>query len=275
MASLVPDTAGIQAAVSALDASTASVITAAQNLVNTDLTSFVWQMIGGANPTILSAVQAEQVNAKAFLQLDIMTGVKASIADFAAIFAAQSAIMLTTLTAAGTNPLTPAQQKTLGAAMAVLMTGLAAQQKIIADKAAATKVLSDQINDPTGNLMVGEAAVQGVIDSTTKNMNDLEAAADWPGADPDIGMGIVADQTEINWLQGLLSVLQGLVTANSQMGQALAGTLVVWQTLTVKYQSIAADIGQAGADPAFVGVGDVKAAQLAWAQLATYAHGLT
>ena len=274
MATLVPDVTGTQQSLAALDSSVSSLDSYATDLVNTDLTSIVWQLIGAENPTILSAVQAEQKNAAAFLQLSIMASATATITGFAATFATQSAAMLTVLTAAGDAPLTSAQQKVLGAAMDTLVAGLQAQETVIAHKAAATKVLSDQINDPTGNLMTGETAVQGTIASFTTSMTDLENMAKVPGADPSIGMGIVAYQEAITWLQGLLSTLQGLVTANNQMGDALGGTQVIWRTLADKYQFVQSQINEAGTDPTFVAVGDVTSAQLGWAQLATYAEGL-
>jgi hypothetical protein len=242
-------------------------------LVNTDLTSPVWVLIGGADPALLGAVQAEQKNAAGFLDLSVMSAVQAAITDFAATFEDQSAVMLDVMTAAGDAPLTPTQQDKLGTAMATLLTALQAQQSAIDDKVVATKALSDQVLSPTGDLQTAIVQVQGTISSFKTKAQNLMDIANMPGGNPAAAEGAMAYLEGVKWLQGLLSTLQELVGANNQMSDALGGTQVIWRTLSSKYQGVQAELIQAGTDPTFVSVGDIKSAQLGWSQLAAYAAG--
>jgi len=203
-----------------------------------------------------------------------MPDVVAGIQSFAATFQSESDKMLAILTASGDAPPSPAQQQDLDAAMASLLTGLGTQIQLLQAKSAAAGTLSDAITAPNGSFVAGESAVQSAISSTNANLSGLEADSQFPGGDTQaIGMGIVADQGIINWLQGLQSTLQGIVQANTAMGTALSQTLIVWQTLVGKYQYVADQVKQGGSS-GVLGPGDIKSAQLGWTQIEDLAKGL-
>ena len=272
---LVPDAAAVQQSLATLNTSVASLTQEAQVLATADLQSVAWLIVEGAFPDIYSAMQAEQQNATAFVALDVMPDIIAGVKAFAVTFQTESDTMLAILTASGSAPPTPTQQQDLDAALATLLAGLSAQVQLIQTKSANAATLSDAITAPNGNFVAGESAVQAAIANTNQNLKGLEDASQFPGADPSIGMGIVADQGIINWLQGLQSTLQGMVQANKDMGAALSQTLIVWQTLLDKYQYVADQLKQAGNGAGILASGDVKSAQLGWTQIESYAQSLT
>jgi len=70
--------------------------------------------------------------------------------------------------------------------------------------------------------------------------------------------------------------LRGLETAGDphDMNDALAGGMVAWTTLTRKYGEVRDQLSNLDHDAAILLIGDIKAAQSAWRQLADYASGL-
>jgi hypothetical protein len=273
---LIPDTAAIQQTLTALNTGATKLTQEAGVLASADLQSLAWAIVYAKFPSVYSSMQAEQQNAAAFVALNVMPDITTAIKAFAGTFQAQSGQMLTILTQAGSSPLTPAQQQALNAAMAALLAGLSALVQFTQAKSAKAAALSDVISNPSGNFVTGENAVQASIDSTNQNMQQLQQMLNAPGADTQaIGMGIVADQEIIDWLQNLLSTLQGMVQANKDMGAQLSQTLIAWQSLVDKYQYVANQVKQAGSGAGILAPGDIHSAQLAWTQIETFAQGLS
>jgi hypothetical protein len=271
--SLVPDTAAVQQSLTALDTSWAALTKEAQVLASADLQTGAWIIVQAAFPDIYSAMQAEQKNAAAFVALNVMPDMIAGVHAFAGTFQTESDKMLAILTSSA--PLTTQEQQDLNAAMTALLAGLSAQVRLIQTKSTGAAALSDAITGPNGSFVAGERAVQSAIATTNQNLTGLEQTADVPGgASQAVVMGISFDRQVIDWLQGLLSTLQGLVQANTQMGTALSQTLVVWQTLVGKYQYVADQVAQAGG-AGILGAGDLKSAQMGWAQIESFVQSLT
>lgn len=273
---LVPDQTAMQQNLAALNTSYSGLVGNAKVLAGVDPNSISWGIVEAEFPDIFTAMQAEKANAAAFVSLDVMTDVVAAVSAFAATFDTQSQAMLTILTAVGDATPTPDQAKALASAMTALVSGLTDQVQRIEAKSGDAAKLSATIADPNGGFATGEASVQTAIAKTQANLNDLESMSQVPNSDPQaVAGGIMADQGIINWLQNLLSVLQGMQQTNQDMGAALGQTLVVWQTLLGKYQFVESQIGQAGKSASVLAVGDVRSAQLGWTQIEAYARGLT
>jgi hypothetical protein len=273
---LIPDTAAIQQTLTALNSGATKLTQEAGTIAGADLQSLAWAIVAVKFPTVYSSMQAEQQNAAAFVALNVMPDITAAIKAFAGTFQAQSGQMLTILTEAGSSPLTPAQQQALNAAMTALLAGLSTLLQLTQAKSAKAAALSDVISNPSGNFVTGENAVQASIDSTNQNMQQLQQMLNLPNSDPQaIGQGIIADQEIIDWLQNLLSTLQGMVQANTDMGAQLSQTLIAWQTLVDKYQYVANQVKQAGSGAGILAPGDIQSAQLAWTQIETFAQGLS
>lgn len=275
MASLDPGADTVNASLQALHADVGSTEAAAQQIADQDLTNFAWEIVESEFPDIFAAMQAEQANAKAFVALNIVSDVLAGVTGFAQTFQQQSNTILSVYTAAGDNALTPAQQQQIDGAMETLLTELTAQMTLVQLKSAGAQTLTAAINDPDGSFATGENAMRSKISDTQKNLDDLEAMANLPNNDPQaVAMGIMADNAIINILSGWLNSIEALPSLNSAMESALASDLIIWRTLHDKYSAVADNLKAASNDASILSAGDIRSAQLGWAQIETYVKSL-